>query len=58
MDSKNSREKGLPGVGCDVVTCKYHATDNTCHAVGINVKSQYAAEKSETFCGTFMPKNS
>ncbi len=43
----------LPGVGCDVTSCKYHGRDNCCHAECINVESHSAIRKSETFCGTF-----
>ncbi len=48
----------LYGVGCDVVSCKYHGCDNYCHANGINVESHNAIRKVETFCGTFEPKAS
>ena len=48
----------LCGVGCDVVNCKYHSTDNCCHADCIAVQSPSAMRKAETFCGTFTPKSS
>lgn len=46
----------LPGVGCDVVSCKYHGTDGHCHAESIVVESHSAIRKGETFCGTFEAK--
>ncbi len=49
-------EGKLPGVGCDVVSCKYHSNDNCCCASSIQVESHNAVRKGETFCGTFSPK--
>ncbi|MGM9522049.1 MAG: DUF1540 domain-containing protein [Oscillospiraceae bacterium] len=46
----------LHGVGCDVVSCKYHGGDNYCHADSIVVESENAIRKAETFCGTFEAK--
>ena len=48
-------EGKLPGVGCEVVTCKYHSKDNCCCAESITVGSPHAVKKGETFCSTFMP---
>lgn len=48
----------LCGVGCDVVSCRYHGCDNYCHAGNINVESENAIRKVETFCATFEPKAS
>jgi len=48
----------LPGVGCGVVNCRYHGTDNCCCAEKITVESRNAIRKTETFCGTFTPKTS
>ncbi len=48
----------LNGVGCDVISCRYHGCDNHCHADSINVESLNAIRKVETFCGTFEPKSS
>lgn len=48
-------EDKLPGVGCEVVTCKYHSKDNRCYATAIKVESHNAVKKGETFCGTFTP---
>ncbi len=56
MDLMNHKESRLHGVGCDVITCKYHAKDNSCCADCISVKNENAAQKSETFCGTFTPR--
>lgn len=46
----------LPGVGCSVIGCKYHSTDNCCTAECIDVKNENAIKKAETFCGTFAPR--
>lgn len=48
----------LHGVGCDVTSCKFHGTDNCCHADQIQVESHNAIRKAETFCGTFEAKTS
>jgi hypothetical protein len=45
-----------PGVGCDVKSCKYHSKDNLCTANRINVASENAMRKAETFCATFTPR--
>ena len=58
MDNKKNCYDKLTGVGCDVVNCKYHGTDNYCHASSIMVESQNAMKKAETFCGTFAPRGS
>ena len=47
-----------PGVGCDVTSCRFHGTDNCCHADQIQVESHNAIRKAETFCGTFEAKAS
>lgn len=47
----------LPGVGCDVINCRYHGADNHCHADSIVVESHAAIRKAETFCGTFQAKS-
>lgn len=57
-DNKCSKNDKLKGVGCDVVSCKYHGGDNCCHADKITVESHTAIRKAETFCGTFTPKAS
>ena len=54
-DKNNIRSEKLSGVGCDVVSCKYHGGDDCCHAECINIQSQNAIRKAETFCGTFSP---
>lgn len=48
----------LYGVDCDVVKCKYHGHDNRCFAESIHVGSPEALKKTETFCGTFSPRQS
>lgn len=55
-DIKNSDM--IYGVTCDVVNCKFHGHDNRCVADRINVESQNAIKKAETFCGTFAPRPS
>jgi hypothetical protein len=57
MDNKDYENgEKLRGVGCDVVSCKYHGCDNCCHASSIVVESQNAIRKAETFCSTFETK--
>jgi hypothetical protein len=46
----------LFGVCCDVVNCKYHGHDNRCFADSINVESSTARRRTETYCGTFVPR--
>lgn len=46
----------LPGVGCDVASCKYNTTDCKCCANHISVQNEKANRKSETFCSTFSPR--
>ncbi len=55
MNNYSNNDK-LNGVACDVVNCKFHGTDNYCHADQIVVESSNAVRKAETFCGTFAPK--
>lgn len=55
-DTKNSDV--LYGVGCDVLSCKFHGHDNRCFADSISVESANAQRKQETFCGTFTPRPS
>lgn len=59
MNDKNNCycDDKLYHVGCDVVNCKYHGSDNHCHADRILVESTNATRKSETFCGTFTAKS-
>lgn len=61
-DTKIYGEKHLPGVGCDVTTCKFNGTrcgaGMTCCAEHINVRNESALRKAETFCGTFEPGTS
>ena len=52
---KNWNEK-LTGVGCDVISCKFHGRDNCCHEDSITVESHNAIRKAETFCSTFEAK--
>lgn len=43
------------GICCHVENCIYHAAGDTCTAEQIDVKSENATTKAETFCGTFAP---
>ena len=47
-----------PGVGCDVTNCKYNTVDCRCSAARINVQSEHAITKGETYCSTFCPRGS
>jgi hypothetical protein len=58
MDNKKNCCEKLKGVGCGVVNCKFHSSDNYCHADQIKIESQNAMKKAETFCGTFSPRGS
>ena len=58
MSEKNKGCCELPGVGCGVISCKYHTADNCCTAERIDVQNGSAQRKVETFCSTFTPKGS
>ena len=45
----------LNGVKCDVKNCKHHTPEDRCTASSIKVESSSAMNKTETWCGTFMP---
>ncbi|MDR0862950.1 MAG: DUF1540 domain-containing protein [Oscillospiraceae bacterium] len=47
----------LYGVGCEVMTCKYHESDNCCCAETITVEAPTASKKTETFCGTYKARD-
>ena len=53
MNNNKSEQTKVRGVGCDVVSCRFHGPEDTCHAGSINVESHSAVRKAETFCGTF-----
>ncbi|MCD7748772.1 MAG: DUF1540 domain-containing protein [Oscillospiraceae bacterium] len=58
MDKRNCDSQGcdcISGVCCSVENCKHHAIGDVCTATHINVKSEDATTKAETFCGTFAP---
>ena len=46
----------LPGVDCDVVTCRYNDKNKKCSADSIFVGARNAKNKDEAYCGTFTPK--
>jgi hypothetical protein len=54
----SSKTDVLYGVGCDVVSCKYHGHDNRCYADNIVIESPTAVKRAETYCGTFTPRPS
>ena len=41
------------GVSCMVGTCSHYGTGNVCRASNIKVGTEYAQDKTETFCSTF-----
>ena len=45
----------ISGVCCRVESCRHHADGDVCTASRIDVKSESAVTKAETFCGTFAP---
>ncbi len=51
--SKNTK---ITGVNCSVSTCSHHGTGNCCRATNIQVGTEYATDKSETFCSTYRQK--
>ena len=57
MNEKKTRP-GSPGVGCDVIACKYNTVDCRCSAERISVQNENANSKSETYCSTFCPRGS
>ena len=57
MNEKKTRP-GSPGVGCDVIACKYNTVDCRCRAERINVQNENATTKGETYCSTFCPRGS
>ena len=54
-DNRMSRDQ-ITGVGCDVPNCKYNTIDSKCSASHIDVQSDRATTKSETYCATFCPR--
>lgn len=44
------------GITCTVGTCSYHGNGNVCHAGAIKVGTEYALDKTETFCSTYEHK--
>ena len=54
-DNRMSRDQ-IAGVGCDVTNCKYNTIDSKCSASHIDVQSDRATTKSETYCATFCPR--
>jgi hypothetical protein len=56
MFGNQERQTMIDGVSCSVSTCAYHGTGNCCHANTINVGTEYAVDKSETFCTSYQHK--
>ena len=48
MNDKKLRT-GNPGVGCDVIACKYNTVDCRCSAEHISVQNENASSKGETY---------
>ena len=48
----------LPGVGCDVTSCKFNTVESRCCAGTIRVRGEKAETKGETCCSTFCPRGS
>ena len=55
MTEKKNRTN-TPGVGCDVIACKYNTVDCRCNAEHISVQNENASSKGETYCSTFCPR--
>ena len=53
-----SRHEILPGVDCDVTSCKFNTVDCRCCAETIRVRNEKAETKGETYCSTFRPRGS
>ena len=58
MFGNHDKNDKLNGVACSVATCEYHGRNNTCHASNIKVGTEYAMDRSETFCSTYQYKPS
>ena len=56
--SEKKQHGCIPGVGCDVSSCKYNTIDCRCSASQISVQSENAVSKGETYCSTFCPRGS
>lgn len=50
------KQNRIDGVNCSVTTCSYHGASNCCRAANIKVGTEYAVDKSETFCSTYQHK--
>ncbi|MDR1735856.1 MAG: DUF1540 domain-containing protein [Oscillospiraceae bacterium] len=51
--SSSSKNAKNSGVACTVTNCAYHGAGNSCNARNIKVGTEYALDKTETFCSTF-----
>lgn len=60
MNDNKGYTHHLNGVGCDVTSCRYNGchcgSGCTCCADHIQVRSENAMRKAETFCSTFEAK--
>ena len=52
---KETKAACIPGVRCNVESCRHHAGGDLCTAGHIDVRNDTALTKAETFCGTFAP---
>lgn len=55
MFSQSGRGK-TNNVNCTVGTCEYHGSGDCCNAGNIKVGTEYALDKTETFCSTYKHK--
>ena len=53
MFSKQAGKNRAGRVVCTVGTCSHHGTGNCCNAGSIKVGTEYALDKTETFCSTY-----
>ncbi len=53
----HNNHRGKSGdITCTVGTCAYHGGNNTCQANGVKIGTEYALDKTETFCSTYAHK--
>ncbi len=56
VDKNRCEDRGcLSGVCCTVENCRHHAIGNLCTAPHIDVKTETAVTRDQTFCSTFAP---
>lgn len=55
-NQKQSADKHIDGIACDVKNCVHHDGDRNCHAGKINVGPTFAVSSADTICSTFKTK--